>query len=93
MQRKLYLAAYDIRHPSRLPPALRVVRAHASGGQKSAYECWLTPMEWKALHTGMASVMEPARDQFVLIPLEPRRPLVTLGMAQAPADPDFFYFG
>jgi CRISPR-associated protein Cas2 len=93
MHRKLYVAAYDVRHPARLPQALRVVRGHASGGQKSAYECWLSSAEWRALHAEMAEVLNPARDQFALIPLEPRRPLVALGVARTPADPDFFYFG
>lgn len=41
MARKLYIVAYDVRKPSRLSKALRVVRSFASGGQKSAYECWL----------------------------------------------------
>ncbi|MCG5541925.1 MULTISPECIES: CRISPR-associated endonuclease Cas2 [unclassified Halorhodospira] len=93
MPRKLYLAAYDVRSPSRLARAVRVIKGYASGGQKSAYECWLTPAERTALHQEMAEVIDPDEDQFALLPLEPRRPLVTLGAAEAPADPDFFYFG
>ncbi|ABM61407.1 CRISPR-associated endonuclease Cas2 [Halorhodospira halophila] len=93
MRRKLYLAAYDVRCPRRLSRAVRVIKGYASGGQKSAYECWLTPAEHKALHTEMAQVIDPTEDQFALLPLEPRRPLVTLGAAEVPADPDFFYFG
>lgn len=93
MPRKLYLAAYDIRCPRRLARAVRVIKGYASGGQKSAYECWLTPAEKAALHQEMAGVIDSNEDQFALLPLEPRRPLVTLGTAEAPADPDFFYFG
>ena len=93
MTRKLYLAAYDVRSPRRLPRVLRVVRGYASGGQKSAYECWLTQVEWNALHRDMANVLDPEDDQFALIPLDPRRPLVTLGTAEPPANPDIFYFG
>ena len=93
MARKLYLAAYDVRDPRRLAKALRVVKGYASGGQKSAYECWLTPAEKRMLHLEMANVLDLSADAFSVIPLEPRRPLVTLGVAVEPADPDFFYFG
>ncbi|WP_290652124.1 CRISPR-associated endonuclease Cas2 [Aquisalimonas sp.] len=93
MRRKLYLAAYDVRDHARLAQALRVIRGYASGGQKSAYECWLTPAERRALQREMAGVLDLAVDAFSVIPLELRRPLVTLGAAIKPADPDFFYFG
>lgn len=93
MSRKLYLAAYDVRHPRRLAKALRVVKGYASGGQKSAYECWLTAAERRALKDDMAAVLETDVDTFALIPLAPRRPLITLGVAVAPANPAFFYFG
>ncbi len=44
-QRALHLIAYDVAHPKRLRRALHIVRHHASGGQKSAHECWLTGTE------------------------------------------------
>ncbi len=42
MARTLYLVAYDVRRPSRLRKALRVLKDYASGGQKSAFECYLS---------------------------------------------------
>lgn len=93
MERSLYLAAYDVSNPTRLARVLKVVRGFASGGQKSAYECWLTTAEWRALHREVARVIDPDQDRFALFPLAPRRPLVTLGVAEPPADPDIFYFG
>lgn len=93
MQRKLYVAAYDVRDPERLRLALAVIKGYASGGQKSAYECWLTPSEYRELCTEMAGVLDLSRDTFALVPLEPRKPLVTLGAAVAPVDPDYFYVG
>ncbi|MFB4203573.1 CRISPR-associated endoribonuclease Cas2 [wastewater metagenome] len=93
MHRKLFLAAYDVRDPKRLAKAVRVVRGYASGGQKSAYECWLTPQERKGLHSEMAAVLDLSEDVFAVIPLEPGKPLATLGQAVRPVDPDFFYFG
>lgn len=93
MHRKLYLAAYDVREPNRLPRALRVVKGFASGGQKSAYECWLYSSERSELQAHIASVLDLTEDSFAVIPLEPKKPLITLGVAEKPADPDLFYFG
>ncbi|MCG5531152.1 CRISPR-associated endonuclease Cas2 [Halorhodospira halochloris] len=93
MARKPYLAAYDVRCPRRLAKVVRVIKGYASGGQKSAYECWLSPAECEALHLEMAEVLDTKVDQFTLLPLEPRQPLVTLGAAEEPADPQFFYVG
>lgn len=93
MQRRLYLVAYDIRHQERLRQMLRVVRGAASGGQKSAYECWLSQSEWQRMILDAEQVMDLAEDSFAMIPLDPRRPLTTLGKAVKPADPEFFYFG
>lgn len=93
MARKLFLAAYDVREPKRLRAALRVIKGFASGGQKSAYECWLTAAEREALVAAMAEVLDLAVDSFAIIPLEPRRPAITLGIASKPVDPAFFYLG
>lgn len=93
MVRKLFIVAYDVRRPSRLRAALRVVRGFASGGQKSAYECWLTEPERAELTRRMCEVLDLRVDAFALIPLEPRRPVTTLGKAVKPADPEFFYLG
>ena len=93
MERRLYLAAYDVSDNGRLARVLKAVRGFASGGQKSAYECWLTPTEWQALHREVAELIDPSEDRFILFPLAPRRPMVTLGVAEPPANPEFFYFG
>lgn len=44
-QRTLHLAAYDISEPRRLVAALKLMRAFATGGQKSVHELYLTPAE------------------------------------------------
>lgn len=91
MKRKLFLVAYDVRDPKRLQAALRVIKGFASGGQKSAYECWLTAAEQDLLVEEMSSVLNLTVDSCAIIPLEPRRPVITLGVAVKPADPAFFY--
>jgi CRISPR-associated protein Cas2 len=92
-ERRLYLAAYDIRSPQRLAAMMEVVRAHATGGQKSVYECFLTPAERAELLLSAAQVMDEREDRFFVVRLDPRMPIRTLGVAVAPIDPPFFYEG
>lgn len=91
MPRRLYLAAYDITHPRRLRIALERVKGYATGGQKSAYECWLSESEKTALLHDMALVLEEDEDSFLLIGLDPRARVHTLGTAEPPADLTAFY--
>ena len=90
---RLFIAAYDVRKPSRLPRALRVVRAFASGGQYSAYECWLEDQEIEELERRIAGELDLGEDSFALIPLASRKPVAVMGVAVKPSNPDIFYFG
>lgn len=92
-QRAFYLAAYDVADPCRLRLALELIKGHATGGQKSVYECFLTDAERAQLLHDMAVVLDEEADSFLLIGLDPRARVYTLGRAEAPADPDAFYLG
>jgi CRISPR-associated protein Cas2 len=92
-ERDLYLAAYDVCDPRRLRAALDLVKGHATGGQKSAYECFLTDGEKARLLQDMAQVLDEDEDSFLLLRLDPRSRVLTLGVAVAPEDPPFFYCG
>ncbi len=91
IQRDLYLAAYDISCPRRLRAVMDLVRAHATGGQLSAYECFLTPAERGALLASIDEVILPVQDRFLLLRLDTRMRVRTLGIAVMPEDPPFFY--
>ncbi len=91
--RALYLAAYDVADPRRLRLSLELIKGHATGGQKSAYECFLTEAEQARLLHDMALVLDEEEDSFLLIGLDPRSRVYTLGRAEPPADPDAFYLG
>ncbi len=91
--RDLHLAAYDISEPRRLAAALKLTRTYATGGQRSVHEIYLTAGEREALVDDMRVLIEPATDRFLLIRLDPRSRVHTLGKALAPADPDYFYIG
>lgn len=88
--RKLYIAAYDIAEASRLRRALLVVRDFATGGQKSVHECFLTKNEKRELSTCMRELIDSKSDRFLLIPVEPRGKIHTLGSASAAGEPEKF---
>ena len=92
-QRDLHLAAYDITEPRRLCAALKLTRAYATGGQKSVHELFLTAAERTALVADMSALMDMETDRFLLLRLDPRSRVHTLGKALAPSDPDYFYVG
>ena len=91
--RQLYLAAYDISCPRRLRKALYVLRGFASGGQKSVFECFLTPTEKLQLLEEIGAVIEAGEDRFILLKLVGPKSVRTLGKAVPPQDGSFFYVG
>lgn len=89
-QRQLYLVAYDIADPGRLDAVMTCVRAHATGGQKSVYECFLTPAERGVLLADLALLIDEESDRLLLLRLDPRPKVVTLGIAVPPVDPPYY---
>jgi CRISPR-associated protein Cas2 len=92
-QRDLYLAAYDVTDPRRLRAALHLVKGYATGGQKSVHECFLTPAERARLLLDMTQLLEEQDDSFLLLRLDPRARVLTLGIASEPKETPYFYFG
>jgi CRISPR-associated protein Cas2 len=93
MARTLYFVAYDVRRPSRLRLALRVLKDYASGGQKSAFECYLSPGEKKELMDRIQSVLDLTVDAFVVVRMAERRTTAVLGKAIQPLDELYTYIG
>lgn len=91
--RQLFIAAYDVACPKRLRKVLYVVRRWASGGQKSVFECFLTETERKALLADVGNLIDPLKDRFLLLKLDARCRVLTLGKAVPPQDGIFFYVG
>ena len=90
-QRKLYLAAYDIACPRRLRRALDVLRDYATGGQKSVFECHLADGERRELLQRVKDLLDIDEDRFLLLRLDRRSKIRTLGIATPPRDGRFFY--
>lgn len=91
--RQLFLAAYDIREPKRLQRTLHVLKDFSCGGQKSVFECYLTPAERQRLLRRVDGVIDHEADSFLVVPLRRNCPVRTVGAAQPPTDENFLYFG
>lgn len=91
--RSLYLAAYDVADPRRLRAALDLVKGFSTGGQKSVHECHLTEGERARLLQDVSLVLHENEDSFLLLRLDPRARVYTLGRALEPLDAPYFYLG
>lgn len=91
MLRHLFIIGYDIASARRRSRALKAVKGHAIGGQKSLYECWLTTGELQQAMAALRRLIDPATDRVVLVRLDPRAAIHTLGVAVKPLDGEFFY--
>jgi CRISPR-associated protein Cas2 len=90
----LYLAAYDIRHPTRLRQALHVLLDYALGRQKSVFECPIVTGQVRQLLQRIEGVIDINEDRFALIRLDRRAATYTLGKAvPLENNDDLFYVG
>lgn len=92
-KRPLHIVAYDIADPGRLHRVHEAVKAYSTGGQKSVHECFLSGTELAALRQALEGVIHPASDSVVILRLDPRMGVHTLGIGVKPLDRPFFYIG
>lgn len=88
-----HLTCYDVTEPRRLRAALKLTRRYATGGQLSAHELYLNHTESLGLLEDMRDLLELDSDRFLLLRLDPRSRVHTLGCALPLANPDFFHVG
>lgn len=93
MKRQLYLVAYDVRNSKRLRETHKVLKEFACGGQKSAFECYLTQAELEELVRRVEQCMDIGEDALLVIRLTARDNVTTLGIAVKPADELYTYLG
>ncbi|MEX0618072.1 MAG: CRISPR-associated endonuclease Cas2 [Pseudohongiellaceae bacterium] len=93
MTRQLYLVAYDVRNPKRLRQTHQVLKEFACGGQKSAFECYLTQAERDELVGRVGQCIDADKDALLVIRLTDGDNVSTLGIAVKPADELYTYLG
>lgn len=70
--RTLYLVCYDICSPRRLQKVHHFLQGYKVGGQKSFFECWLTPPELCEVQSTLNTLMDVAEDRVHIFQLDPR---------------------
>ena len=82
--RTLSLVCYDVSSPKRLHRVHRFLTGYRIGGQKSFFECWLTPAELQQVRRELAALIEPVEDRVHIFQLDPRMKIECLGVATPP---------
>lgn len=80
--RTLYLIAYDIADPRRLEQVCRYLTGWKVAGQKSCFECWLTPSERQQALRTLRDLILPSEDRIHLFQLDPRQSVRCHGVAR-----------
>ena len=93
MHRDLYLVAYDVRDPKRWAKVHKLVVGYATGGQKSAFECFLTEAERRDLVLQLQVTLDLSEDRAHVVRLRRNCAVWTLGVAVPPQDPVFYFVG
>lgn len=89
MSRSLHLLCYDVCDPRRLRRVFKLARAYRVAGQKSAFECWLTPDERRTLLIELERIIDHRVDRIHCFALDPRSRVRCFGRATSFAGPPF----
>jgi len=73
------LIAYDVSDPKRLYRTLKILKRWRLDGQKSVHECMMTPEQVAALKNELAYIMNEEEDKLLMVWLDKRRPIESLG--------------
>lgn len=65
---KWWLVSYDVRDPTRLRRAAKILEGTGQRMQYSVFRCWLSPKEMQRLRWELTKVLEPV-DDVLMIPL------------------------
>ncbi len=87
--RHLFLIAYDSPCPKRQTRFRKTLKLSATGGQKSAYECWLTVAELQETMQTLRSQIDREEDRLFVLKLDPRARTHALGTATTPSNEAF----
>lgn len=82
--RSLFLVCYDVSCPRRLRRVHHYLLGYKVGGQKSFFECWLTPAELREVRHTLEELVDPSQDRAHIFQLDPRMKSEGLGQATQP---------
>lgn len=88
MERFPYVAAYDVSCSRRRHAVHQVLRGNAIGAQRSVYELSLSGGEYQALVASVSGLLDHNTDTCLLVRLDGRFPVRSLGAAVATGTTD-----
>jgi CRISPR-associated protein Cas2 len=80
-----YLICYDICEPVRLNRVHHYLIGYKVGGQKSFFECWLTPPELNEVRNNLIKMIDNFTDRIHIFQLDPRMKNECFGKANIQA--------
>lgn len=89
---QLYLISYDIASCRNRTRVLHHLHHHATGGQKSVYECWLDADQLQEVRRVLPPLLADD-DRLLIARLDPRAIAHALGVAAAPCGDPLVYVG
>lgn len=92
MTKKLYVCCYDISNVKTRTKVFKAIKQQQCGGQYSAYKCYLSKREKKALEKYLVSLIE-ATDSLTFQIVHNIEGIIVLGRAITPTNPKFMYLG
>ena len=92
MKAELYLCCYDVKDDNIRGKVYRTLQQYQSGGQFSAYECYLSVMQKSLLEKELTELIEKT-DTIKFQILKNIEGITCLGQAISPANSDFLYIG
>ena len=82
--RTLFLICYDVSCPHRLYRVRKYLLGFRVGGQKSFFECWLTPAELRDVRHALTTLLDLTEDRAHIFQLDSRMKCDLLGLATLP---------
>ena len=92
MKAELYLCCYDIEDDKTRGQVYRTFQQYQSGGQFSAYECYLTIKQKDKLEEELNEIIDQ-NDTLKFQVLRNTSGVICLGQAKKSLDPSFLYIG
>lgn len=82
--RTLYLICYDVSEDKLRRRVQRFLTGYKIGGQKSFFECLLTPTELRDVGAALGDLIDHGQDRVHIFQLDPRSRRDMLGLARQP---------
>lgn len=92
IRRGLYLCCYDVQSDEQRNRVHRIVASFAIGGQKSAYECYLSPGERHTLENLVKNGLSES-DSLVIQPIVDAKLIKVIGIGRQPSYRSFTLLG